>query len=138
MLGSGSDQVVMRLSESNNLTPISEGLTPSIALKFLVDGVHSKNILGMSSFMNSQSWNFLEPTLSNRVKPFDVNDEVQSIMDQTLRKKMVEGSKTPFALGISHVASFETTGEELLDENVRVPYGLEFVSPLKDAFSSEK
>ena len=51
---------------------------------------------------------------------------------------MVEGSKIPFAVAISHVAKIETTGEELADENVRLPYGLVFFSPLKDAFSSEK
>ena len=35
---SGSDTVIMRLSESFNLTEESTGLTPSVAFKFLIDG----------------------------------------------------------------------------------------------------
>jgi len=37
----GSDTVVLRLSETANLSAESKGLTPSLALKFLVDNYRS-------------------------------------------------------------------------------------------------
>ena len=70
ILGSGSDSVIMRLSESSNLHSESRGLTPSVAFKFLVDGTRSQNIFGMSGFLPSGSWNFFENPLCNRVEPF--------------------------------------------------------------------
>mmetsp|Transcript_7251 Transcript_7251/g.8393 ORF Transcript_7251/g.8393 Transcript_7251/m.8393 type:complete len:93 (-) Transcript_7251:819-1097(-) len=36
--GTGSDSVVMRISEMANLYDGSTGLTPSVAFKFLIDG----------------------------------------------------------------------------------------------------
>jgi len=99
----GSKSVLMRLSETANLFDDSVGLTPSIALKFLVKDQESKNIVAMESFMPSTSWNFLDPVLSNRVKPFDTSSTTGYIMDETLRKKMVEGSSRPFGVGIAHI-----------------------------------
>ena len=45
MLGEGSDTVLLRFSESANLHEESEGLTPSMAIKFLRDGTFSSNIV---------------------------------------------------------------------------------------------
>lgn len=45
ILGSGSDTVLLRFSESSFLHEQSEGLNPSVALKFLKDGVPSDNIV---------------------------------------------------------------------------------------------
>ena len=45
MLGVESDTVLLRFSESGNLHEESEGLTPSVALKFLRDGTKSANIV---------------------------------------------------------------------------------------------
>ena len=61
----------MRLSESQNLNEYSKGLTPAAAFKFFIDGVESQNILVQNSFMESESWNFFEKPLANRVEPFD-------------------------------------------------------------------
>merc|ERR1712156_831431 len=77
----GSDTVLMRISETNNLFEDSDGLTPSIGLKFLIDGQESYNIMGMNSFVASGEWNFFEPDLTNRLQPFDVSDPKQYIMD---------------------------------------------------------
>ena len=65
----GSDHVVMRLSESNFLNKHSKGLTPSAAFKFLIDGDQSLNIFAMSSFLENDSWNFFEKPIGNRVDP---------------------------------------------------------------------
>ena len=40
----GSDHAIIRFSESRYLTELSTGLLPSAAIKFLVDGEHSKNL----------------------------------------------------------------------------------------------
>jgi hypothetical protein len=51
MMKTGSDHIVMRLSETNNLDEdTSTGLLPSMALKFLRDDAMSYNIFAMPSF----------------------------------------------------------------------------------------
>jgi len=75
MFSQYSDTVIMRLSETQNLTELSTGLQPSIALKFLVDNFPSDNIVAMESFLPSNSWDFFEATLSNRVPEFDLTDD---------------------------------------------------------------
>ena len=37
----GSENIIMRLSEAQNLIPESTGLTPGAAFKFYVDGIES-------------------------------------------------------------------------------------------------
>ena len=61
----------MRLSEAQSLTELSKGLTPSAGFKFFIDGTESQNILVQNSFLESDSWNFFEKPLANRVAPFD-------------------------------------------------------------------
>ena len=39
----GSDVAIMRLSQVTNLTEVSTGLFPSMAIKFLIDGMESMN-----------------------------------------------------------------------------------------------
>ena len=78
----GSDHVIMRLSEAKNLNQHSKGLTPSAAFKFLIDGVESQNIMVMDSFLESSSWNFFEEPLKNRVTKF--NPETHPIEVETL------------------------------------------------------
>ena len=118
----GSDTVLMRISETNNLFEDSDGLTPSIGIKFLIDGQESYNIMGMNSFVASGEWNFFEPDLTNRLQPFDVSDPKQYIMDQTVRKKMTEGNQRPFALAIGHIAEMRNDGSTLERQDVRTPY----------------
>lgn len=121
----------MRLSETQNLTKLSTGLHPSIALKFLVDSFASDNIVAMESFIPSNSWDFFDATLSNRVPEFDLNDKAQYIMDQTLRKKMVEGAMRPFGTGVGHIASTRLDGSGLTKDETKSPFQIFFKSPLK-------
>ena len=116
ILGSGSDSVIMRLSESSNLHAGSHGLTPSVAFKFLVDGTRSQNIFASSGFLPSGSWNFFENPLSNRLEPFSSDapeGSAEWILSETFQKKMVEGNSRPFALGVSPVYEFENDGTQL-------------------------
>jgi len=45
-----TDNVILRLSETTNLTETSTGLMPSLAMKFLVDEHRALNLFGMPSF----------------------------------------------------------------------------------------
>ena len=57
----GVANVIIRMSESNLLVDgISTSANPSIALKFLLNGVESANQFGMVTFESTNSWNFFE------------------------------------------------------------------------------
>ena len=129
----------MRLSEGGNLHEESTGLTPSVALKFLVDGQDSENVFGMHSFLSSGSWNWYENRLCNRVVPFDPVEDYCA--DQTKRKKNVDGNEHPFGSGVAGVARTNTNGDNLFANEVVVPYELCFEAPseeIANMFSAEK
>lgn len=91
----------MRLSETRNLTPASNGLTPAIAFKFLIDGVRSENLFAMANFDGKDendrtSWDFFHRQLSNRVRRFPDRCE-----RDTIEKKLIEGSSRPYAAAVS-------------------------------------
>lgn len=72
LYGSGSHHVIMRLSETRNLTSASTGLLPGIAFKFLVDDIRSENLFAMPNLTGideegNTSWDFFHRPLSNRV-----------------------------------------------------------------------
>lgn len=120
----GSEQIIMRLSDSINQTSQTEGLMPSLAMKFLYDGIESENIMAMPSFEASDSWDFFEKPFRNRVKPFDAINDPIDVM--TIQKKLVEGNKHPFAQAISGIANKELDGTLLEKADVKIPYELEF------------
>ena len=139
----GSNTVVMRLSETNNLYEGASGLTPSVAFKFLIDGHQSENIFAMNSFKQSDSWNFFEKPLKSRLltkndfKEMPANPTDKIIMD-TMFKKMVEASKNPFALSVSNIADKHNTGAQIPKNQTKSPYELRFKSPLSDLFESSR
>ena len=124
----------MRLSETGMLHEQSTGLKPSVAFKFLRDGIKSDNVVAMPSFSGSGSWNFLENPMHSRVEAF----EEGSCADMTIRKKLVEGSKWPFSCGIGHIGRHNADGSDT--DSVNIPYQLSFETAgnLASKFSSEK
>ena len=64
----GSDHVIMRLSETNNLTEASKGLLPGAAFKFLIDNEKSENLLAMHSMRSNWEWDFFARPMSSRIK----------------------------------------------------------------------
>lgn len=84
----GSEHVIMRLSETGMLHEDSKGLKPSVAFKFLRDGVESDNIVAMPSFSGSTSWNFFKEPMLTRVAPFEASNTCDR---QTIQKKLLEG-----------------------------------------------
>jgi len=130
---SGSDHIIMRLSETNNLDETtSPGLLPSVAFKFLRDNDMSYNVFAMPSFSPTDSWNFFEKPFLNVVKPFD--KKKHEIERKTVLKKMTEGTHRPFGTAISDIARCNLDGSTV--DEVKVPYRLSFQSPID--FSPDK
>ena len=71
VLANGSENMIMRLSETGMLHEKSTGLHPSVAFKVLRDGTWSDNIVAMPSFVASKSWNFFEKAMDTRVPHWD-------------------------------------------------------------------
>ena len=99
---SGSEHVIMRLSETTNLNATSTGLLPSLALKFLIDGKESANLVAMPSFEPSSSWNFFEAPMATRVAP--VTPESNQCLYDTVVAKLVTATQDPFACAVGHIA----------------------------------
>jgi len=75
----GTSTAIIRLSETKNLTSSSQGLLPSFAIKFLLDGHKSENLFAMPNFTGKyindneeeySSWDFFHGTFKSRVEPF--------------------------------------------------------------------
>lgn len=118
----GSDQVLLRLSETNNLTQESKGLHPAVAIKFLRNGTFAENIVATPNLTGSESWDFFSESMKTRVQPFD--EETHPIEVQTKQKKMVEASSRPFATAVGTIGKTNAQGDELPREQVFIPYEL--------------
>ena len=82
----GSDLGLIRMSEANfGLLPESNGLTPSIAIKFLRDGMESVNHLANVSFGPTDSFNFFANDFKSRIPIFENDCE-----KATIKKKFTE------------------------------------------------
>ena len=130
---SGTEHGIMRFSETTNLHEKSTGLLPSMAIKFLRDGVESCNLFAMPQFTQTDSWNFFKLPLRNRLQGFTMEDN--PVEWETIRKKLVEGSARPFATAIGHIGKSNLDGTDLVDDDVFVPYELWYTSPFQ--FSDE-
>jgi hypothetical protein len=62
----------------------------------------------MPNFTGTSSWDFFSMPFTNRVAPFD--PVANAIEDQTIRKKLTEGSKWPFITGLGDAASINNDG----------------------------
>jgi len=65
-----SDTGLIRMSESNFILPETGGLTPSLAIKFVRDGIRSVNHLANVNFEGTNSWNFFANDFRSRVDLF--------------------------------------------------------------------
>ena len=130
----GSDHVILRLSQTDNLTSESNGLHPAAAIKFLRDGTFAENIVATPNLTGSSSWNFFHEPMKTRVEPFDEN--THPIKAATKQKKMVEASSRPFATAVGTIGATFPDGTELPRDNVNIPYELRFSSPF--SFSDGK
>jgi len=126
LFDTGSDNVLIRFSETTNLTSESTGLLPALAVKVMVDYKSSVNIVAMPSFWSTGSWNFFEYGFKTRVEPFTKADEFYEW--STVRLKLAEGSAFPYVCGYGHFGDRYEDGSMLTDlgETVSIPYEIEF------------
>ena len=59
------------MSESNFLIDEASGLAPSLAIKFLRDGMRSVNVLANVGFESTSSWNFMSSDFRARIDLHD-------------------------------------------------------------------
>ena len=106
----------------------SVGLQPSLALKFLVDGYRSDNLLAAVSVKPVDGlWDFFGETMKNRLEPFDQTEDGPDWIEvQTVQKKLLEGSPRPFATGVTHPARKLADGTMIKRKEVVAPWQLEF------------
>ena len=138
---SESNHNIIRFSQTTNLIENSQGLLPSFAMKFLVDGLKSQNIFGMPSFKETNSWDFFANDMKNRLEPFVPADENgnndQDLID-TIQAKLNEGTITPFSTAVGNIGEMDGGGQKLSKSAVKIPYELHFSSPFKDHVYVEK
>lgn len=80
----GSTNAYIRFSQTVNLTTESNGLLPSLAIKFLRTGDMSVNLFAMPSFKETDSWDFFDNTMMSRLAPFVPADDEGNQNDQEL------------------------------------------------------
>ena len=141
--GTGSDTVIARISEVGSLWDGSTGHSPSIAVKFMVDGSESVNVFGQTGFTSTDTWNFFEPTLTSRLyTKKDFKERIPELLLKTLIPKLTEAVDRPFAVNISQPAERLNDGTRLPKADVvgKAPYELHFKAPesVKAKFSSER
>ena len=121
---SGSKTAIVRLSQTSILTQHSEGLFPSMAIKFLIDGKLSKNLFALPNMRGTDNWDFFGQDMKSRVEPISIKD--MPIEVETIIQKNIEGSNRPFATAVSGPAMFEENGDQLAKGDVGSPYELKY------------
>lgn len=94
--------------------------TPSIAVKFLRDGMPSGNLVAANTLLGQQSGSFFQNTLSNHLPKVDVS-EARSIVG----RKFAHVNPPGGMVGLSDIAKYDQYGVE--ETNVNFPFQLFFV-----------
>ena len=116
----GADYGIVRLSDAGFLMKDfseTEIFSPSVAMKWFVDGVKSRNLLGQVSFDGTNDDYFFAEDLSTHAR----RPQNECLME-TLEMKFADASQFPFQTGTGHLASITQGGDELGDENAVFPY----------------
>ena len=125
----GFEHGYLRFSQTLPLMDDSTGLLPAVAVKALRNGARSQNIMGMPSFHPTTSWNFFNADMSNRVEPFDENDEDDKMLLDPIIEKLIAGDNQPFSTAVENFAEFFDYPEGLDKSAVYSPYQLYFRAP---------
>ena len=76
---------------------------------------------------NEGSWNFMEKTMSNRVPALTPEDD--PILFETFHRKLIEGSKCPYAMAVGLIGDKGNDGEWIEPRcSPHIPYELQFES----------
>ena len=116
----GSQHVLIRMSETDLFVDgVTEAANPSIALKFLRDGVPSANQFGMVSFEGTDSWDwFANPFMSHLPK------HTGECGPKTIAKYHAQASRTVYQTGSLGLAEVTEDGTEVEDPDF--PYFMMF------------
>jgi len=107
----------------------TEIFSPSVAMKWFVDGQKSRNLLGQVAFDGiNDDYFFAEDITTHARRP-----ENECLID-TLETKFADAQKKfPFQTGTGHLASVTQGGDDIEDENSLFPYQVILV-PNRDEF----
>ena len=107
------------MSESNFLIDEASGLAPSLAIKFLRDGMRSVNVLANVGFESTSSWNFMSSDFRARI---DLHEN--ECAASTIERKFANVQLRPQSLGLAEISKFSSDGTE--ENDFVFPYSLWF------------
>ena len=117
----GAENVLIRMSQAEVIVDdLTEGLNPSIALKFLRDGRNSANQFGMVSFEGTRSWNWFENPFMTHLPQFE-----EECLPETLHKFFATVTQFVSISGSDDMCEFTETGRTVFNRDL--PYFMMFV-----------
>ena len=111
---------LLRMSEGNFLVPEADGLTPTIGLKFLRDGMESVNHVANTDWGPSGSYNFMANEFKTHIGNFHNNCEVD-----TIERKFLEVTDRVGSVGLAEFSRVNVDGSVVPD--IWFPFNLKFV-----------
>jgi hypothetical protein len=130
----GADFGILRMSESLFLAKDAmdnQRFSPSVAIKFLVDGAKSVNLMTQVSFGGVEEDYFFENDFTTQ-PPRSTNQ----CMRDTIEKKFAEASMFPFSTATGHIACVKQNGTVIPDDDSFFPYEIVLV-PNRELFPKE-
>lgn len=107
----------------------NEIFSPSVAMKWFVDGQKSRNLLAQVSFDGTDDDYFFAEDITTHAR----RPENECLID-TIETKFADAQKKfPFQTGTGHLASVTQGGDDIADENSLFPYQVILV-PNRDEF----
>ena len=148
IFASGSDEVIVRFSDAGQrLDGVSESINPSIALKFIRDGMTSANQFGMIGFdtIPSGMWDFWQTDFRSNLPDFKNSNSRDNIClssgaelydhssvnsDEcaplSMGRWMSQVDQHVYQNGSSDLAGFDQTGAKTPTAQLKFPFELEF------------
>jgi hypothetical protein len=131
ILKSGSNEVLIRLSTAKDPKPVDpkpagalHRFIPGIALKFLIDGRPSTNLVAMHSSSGQSSWNFFKHEFSTS---FDIPYHNVSFAEKLQNSKFCMLNNFISTISTRELCSITNYGKEV--EDVKHPFKLIFKAP---------
>lgn len=93
----------------------------------------------MPGFKETDSWDFFDNDMKNRLEPFvpaDENGENDQVLIDTIQAKLNEASTWIFSTAIGNIGETDGSGSSISD--VKIPYELHFTSSFKGHNYREK
>lgn len=115
----GAQHMIIRLSEAGFVFDNTEFANPSIALKFLRDGVPSANTFGMVNFIGTQSPDFFASDFTSHVPKHE-----SECLNQSITKWNSQATRNIYQNASMTLANHDENG--VAEEDIQFPYFLRF------------